>query len=328
MARQSQLLRKKLLQILSDQALHSGEELAFQIGISRTAIWKHIRYLKGAGIQISSVTGQGYQLQQPLELLDGEEIKKHLKAGTKNRISDLDVLFETDSTNQRLIEYLVSSSIHGRVMLAEYQSGGRGRRGKHWCSPLAGSINLSLGWYYDLPPENLACISLAAGIAVMRALKRMKINDVRLKWPNDIMAGGKKLGGILVETRSESAGAIDIIIGLGINIDCDDAIRNLDQAAIDIATLCPSLPSRNQLTALLIEELILMMQQIPKISKKTLLDEWRKYDYAIGHRATVDLSGQEYEGTVLGIDDDGLLLMKIRGNIKKFTSGQVSLKVT
>ena len=150
-------LRKRLIRLLASGGIHSGADLARRLHISRTAIWKHINYLRNCGMLIDANAGQGYQLSRPVELLQKKKIQDQLFPDVRGKIRSLELLFETGSTNQVLVERQQQGDIHGRVVLAEYQSHGRGRRGNAWISPMAGSINLSLGWHYDIPPQQPGC---------------------------------------------------------------------------------------------------------------------------------------------------------------------------
>jgi len=327
MSSHSDSLRKKLVKILSDHKIHSGADLARHMAVSRTAIWKHINYLRLCGLDIDPVQGQGYQLNQVVDLLDKKKIQAQISARSGKKIRSLQLLFEAGSTNQLMVDRLSDSSLCGDVIIAEYQSQGRGRGGNTWISPMGVSINLSLGWHYEIPPKNAGCMSLACGVVVMRVFKKLGIQGTGLKWPNDIFANDRKLGGILVEMRGENAGPVDVITGIGLNVSSAEAITTIDQPTTEMAALTDTLPSRNHIAGLLIDELVIMLDQFPDMERGKILNEWRRYDCAKGRQATVTLPGTSWTGSVMGIDDEGLLLMRIKNKVRKFTSGQVSLAV-
>lgn len=206
-----------LLSMISDGNIHSGEELAKQLDISRAAIWKSIKHLESLGLQIEAVRGKGYRLTNQIELLSERVIKKTLSPIASKSCKVVDVLFKTESTNSYLFNRLGSGQIHGNAVLAEYQSNGRGRRGNKWVSPLGSGVCLSVGWRFDIAPASLGLLSLYMGVAIARALGEVELTNVGLKWPNDIVIMNKKLGGILLELRGEASGPVDVIIGIGVN---------------------------------------------------------------------------------------------------------------
>ncbi len=327
MSQHSENLRRGLLKLLGDQAFHSGTGIARSLSLSRTAVWKHLRHLRDCGIQIDSVRGRGYRLAQPLEMLDEQNIRASLSPAARSTIRDIRVLFETTSTSDSLVESLPSGPFQGQVLLAEYQSRGRGRRGNDWVSPMASAVCLSLGWHYEVPPANLQYLSLSCGVAMMRLFDHLDIPGVGLKWPNDILAGDRKLGGILVETRGEQAGPADVVIGIGINFLQTQALDSIDQPATAVAALTGALPSRNLFAAGMINELVAMLQGLPQRPAADILDDWRRHDCARGRPARVSLPDADCRGSVIGIDDDGLLLMRVDDEIRTFTAGQVSLEI-
>lgn len=179
--------KKLLLQLLSDGEFHSGTELAEHLEISRSAIWKQMNALEEQGIAIIAVNGKGYRLPIPMELLDKTRILQLLPASTRQKISVLETHDQIDSTNGYLSALSQEQSENsGVVCLAEHQIAGKGRRGRQWVSPFGRNIYLSFLWQFQEGPVSLSGLSLALGVAVIRALKIHNVNDVGLKWPNDI----------------------------------------------------------------------------------------------------------------------------------------------
>jgi len=257
--------KKVLLQFLADGKFHSGESIAKMLGVSRTAIWKQVQTLSDYGIEIYSVRGKGYKLSRPIELLDISKIRSTFTQALLPLIKDIEIFFETESTNQYLLELLSSKSLHGRIALAEFQISGRGRRGRSWISPIGSGVCLSVGWCFDSQPESIMALSLAAGVAVAHALEKVSSERVCLKWPNDIVYDGKKLGGILLESRGESAGPCAVVIGIGINVNLPGHINALiDQAHTDLARINATPPSRNLLAGSIISEILKMLVQFEK----------------------------------------------------------------
>lgn len=316
-----------LLARLSDGRFHSGQSLADDSGISRTAIWKHIQSLRAAGVNIYCIRGKGYCLAEPLELLNETTISKLIQTDIRNLPGQLEVFFEIESTNQYLLNKLSTEPIHGHVVLAEFQTAGRGRRGNHWFSPIGSGLCLSIGWRFDVNPASLMGLSLASGVAVLRALGKFEVKKTGLKWPNDIICNGAKLGGILLESRVEAAGTCDVVLGLGLNLRLPhEKLDNIEQPVTDIAQNCDGIPSRNELAAAVISELIIMFREYAQSGFTPFIESWRQSDSLAGKRAQLTLADKQLVGEVLGIDDNGLLQMQIDGGVKKFTSGELSIR--
>ena len=323
--------KKQLLQLLSDGKFHSGTKLAEQLNLSRSAIWKKINVLEACGIEIVAVNGKGYRLPEPIELLDKALILNQLPGSVRQHISVLDTHDQIDSTNSYL-----SALTHkqpessGVVCLAEQQTAGRGRRGRQWVSPFGCNIYLSILWQFQEGPASLSGLSLAVGVAVIKALKIHHIENVGLKWPNDIYWQQKKLGGILIEVSGESSGPCSAVIGLGLNLYLPEQQASaIEQDWVDIKQIRGnSTPlSRNQLLATLIEQLINVTANYTEQSFAQYRDEWRQYDCMRGQQVHLFMGNRKIAGIVQGINDDGLLLLKTQdGQVQSFASGEVSFR--
>lgn len=320
---------RQVLAVLADGEIHSGQHLADATGVTRSAVWKQIRRLAGLGLEVEGTSGRGYRLAAPLELLDAEGIHRHLDPGARQVPVDIEALFEIDSTSHYLLDALAADSIHGRAVLAEYQSAGRGRRGNRWLAAPASGLCLSLGWHYESTPASLTCLSLAAGVAVAGALRGEGCRGVQLKWPNDVLVDGAKLAGILIESHAQGAGPCDVVIGVGVNVRMPEQLeRTLDRRVTDLErVLAPVRPSRNRLAARLINALVAMLKQYGSDGFISFLEAWRDLDYAAGREAVLQLPGQQTTGRVVGIDENGLLVMDIEGELRKFSSGELSLRI-
>lgn len=317
---------RALLECLLDNSRHSGGRLATQAGVSRTAIWQGIKRLRRLGLTISAKHGQGYRLEDPVELLDETALRREL--GPKAGALRLEILFDTDSTNNRLTASFGRPDFHGRIVLAEHQRTGKGRRGRTWASPLGGGLCLSIGWRFEAPPASLNALSLACGVAVIDALEGLGLSGLGLKWPNDIMRAGGKLGGILLESRSETAATCDVAIGIGLNIRLPEAVRaGIDQPVADLSSCLSQAPSRNRLAGKIIAEQLSMLTRVAEQGLGEYLRKWRTLDCFSGRRARLLLPGQALRGEVRGVDDNGLLLMQIDGGpLRTFSSGELSLR--
>jgi len=318
-----------LLSIISDGKLHSGEELASRFNISRAAIWKSIKHLESLGLPIEAIRGKGYRLSHGIELLSEKRIKKSLSPLAIEHCRNIEVLFKTESTNSCLFDRLATEQIHGNVVLAEYQSHGRGRRGNKWLSPLASGITFSVGWRFDIVPRTLSLLSLYMGVAMARALHAEKITNVGLKWPNDVVVMNKKIGGILLEVRGEASGPVDVVIGIGMNYELAEEFNsNIDQAVTDICSHTEQRLSRNNLVATLLSNVFEILEGLSRDQSSNLLNEWRALDCYAEQRVKLFLPNEEIEGVLKGVDDQGLLLMSVGGEVKRYTSGEISLRMS
>ena len=318
----------KLFRLIADGELHSDEELGNALGVSRTAIWKIINSLSDYGVTIDAVKGKGCRLSRAVEFLDREALLSLMNSSAAKILGKLEIFEEVDSTNHYLLNNSEAIDKHANVVLAEYQTQGRGRRRKSWVSPIGSGIIFSTLWHFEQPVESLTCLSLAVGSAVIRVLTRMGFGDVGLKWPNDIFFQNKKLGGLLIEIRGENADPCDVVIGLGLNIAFPiDFKGNINQPWIDLAGIKRSIPSRNVIAAALITEILLLLDGYAKSSIEEIINEWQKYDCMYGKKVKLNLLDQNIIGQVVGIDSDGGLLMLVNDSVQKFTAGEISLRV-
>jgi BirA family biotin operon repressor/biotin-[acetyl-CoA-carboxylase] ligase len=319
-------LRRRLLNLLSDGEFHSGEALGASMGVSRMAVWKHLKVLREMGVDLTVLRGKGYRLPYSLELLERERI---LAAATVSGIEGIDVFLEVDSTNNWLREQALNGAPSGTVCVAEMQSAGRGRRGRSWVSPFAANLYLSLLWRSASGAAALGGLSLVTGIAVLRALRSFGIEDAGLKWPNDILAADAKLAGILIDVLGESNGPCAVIVGIGVNVSMPrDAVAAIDQPWTDLQQLTgDTIISRNDLAARLLDEVIPAIQAFDAAGLQPFLDEWRRYDLISGREVDLLLPNERITGTACGIDGGGALLVDTTSGRRRFASGEVSVRV-
>lgn len=304
----------------------SGEELAREAGITRAAVWKRVQALREAGVEIKASPGRGYALVRPLELLDAERLRAALSPAARAQLSALTVLFDTDSTNA--VALREPAPARGcAVWLAERQRAGRGRRGRAWSSPLAAHVYLSVSRRFEGGIAALQGLSLAVGVAACEALRALGFSDVALKWPNDLLAGGRKLGGILVEVGGEAAGPIRAVVGLGVNVQMPAAAaREIDQAWTDLASLGEAPPSRQAVAAALLDALLPALARFESEGLAPFLARWPALDALAGRAVRVDCGGEVHEGTALGVSEDGALRLAVRDGERRFHAGEASLR--
>ena len=320
--------RYRLLNFLADGRFHSGEKLGDALGIGRSAVWKLVRSLAPLGIDCHAVTGKGYRLANPIELLDREQILAELSSETRARLDRVEVLNEIDSTNAYLVrEMNEDPSQRVRACFAEFQSAGRGRRGRQWLSPFGTNIYLSVCWQFDATPEVMQGLSLALGVQAARAIASCHIEGVELKWPNDLVWNGRKLGGILVEMSGESSGPWRITAGIGLNVGMPRALgSSIDQPWTNLRAITESVVGRNQLAGRLLHHVLVGLARFSREGFQPFLDEWQRLDTMRGQLVVLDTGSAVVQGFAQGVDDTGALLLSTGGDTRRFVSGDVSLR--
>lgn len=323
---------RRLLRLLADGQFHSGTELADKLAISRSAVWKQLQTLAELNIELVAVSGKGYKLNRPIQLLDRERISSYLEPRALQLLSRIDIHDVIDSTNNHLLEAARNGDSSGLICVSEYQSGGKGRRGRGWVSPFGHNIYLSALWRYQCGPGSIAGLSLAIGVAVVKALIRLGVDDIGLKWPNDIYWRRRKLAGILIEVSGESGGPCHAVIGVGLNLYLPDRqAEAIEQAWADLRQIIGDsvFEQRNKLVALLLNELLPVIAEFDKQSLSEVAREWRHFDCMQGEAAAIYIGNQIYRGIVQGIDDQGMLLLDDSdGKRRSFASGEVSFRAT
>jgi BirA family biotin operon repressor/biotin-[acetyl-CoA-carboxylase] ligase len=321
---------RQLLHLLADGKWHSGEELASQLGISRTAVWKQLGQLKALlNIDCHAVRGRGYRLPIPMELLDGRSIRESLSQAAKHKLPDIHILDSIASTNSYLMEKVSESLASGLVCVAEQQTEGRGRRGRSWVSPFGHNIYFSMYLRFPLAPAELSGISLVAGLAVVRTLEQLGIVDVGLKWPNDILYKDQKLAGLLLEVAGEQSGPSNVVVGIGLNINLSPTdAESIDQPWIDLKNIQGGESiSRNRIVAGLVDNLFELMGRFEKEGLMSLRGMWRQYDLYDGKSIQLQLGNRQIYGVHRGIDESGALLVETEEGIKAYHGGEVSLRL-
>ena len=320
-----------LLLLLAGGELHSGESLASQLGQTRAAVWKGVERLRALGIEVQAHARRGYRLASPVEMLDAGRLLRELQAPHLTRLRQLEVLFEVDSTNTRLMKSPPPPPGCADVCIAELQNAGRGRLGRKWLAPFGSGIAMSVSWTFSDGARALPALSLGVGVAVSRALARIGAVQMGLKWPNDIWYGDRKVGGVLVEIRAEAGGPAHVVIGVGINVSVPPADRSKMEAGgarvAAVEDACATPPSRNRIAGALLDELLGMLCEFEQAGFAKFRDEWMALD-ALGGRAVRVLVGERAEnGTARGVDVEGALLLERDGQMQRFVSGEASLRL-
>jgi BirA family biotin operon repressor/biotin-[acetyl-CoA-carboxylase] ligase len=315
---------------LADGEFHSGEQLAEALGVSRAAVWKAVESLRELGATLHAVRNRGYRLRSGSDALDSKRIAGLLPRTAPVHIRSIETAWGVDSTNSVLLARPNPPFGTCEVLLAEYQTAGRGRRGRAWLAPPGGSICLSLCWSFREVPRDLGALGLVIGVCALRALKESGLDDARLKWPNDIVVDGKKLGGILIELRAESAGPASVVIGIGLNValggEVLQAIGETGVAAIDLVSAGLKQPSRNALAAVLITQIVRGLPIFEKDGLKAFAEEWRGADALRGRQIDVHTLEGVSRGLARGIDLHGALVVETPQGVRRFISGDVTVR--
>ena len=315
---------------LCDGEFHSGEDLAQVLGVTRSAVWKAANALRDLGTPLEAVRNRGYKMLASGEPLSAERICEGISRGVRDKLVRVDVEWSTGSTNTGLMDRPNPPQGRSEVLLAEFQTAGRGRRGRTWLAPPGGAVCLSLSWTFPQVPHDAGALSLAIGVCVLRALESQGVSGVQLKWPNDILIGDRKLGGILIELRAEAAGPACVVVGIGLNValgsELIEKIAATGLRAIDLSTVTHARIPRNAFAACIIESCIHGLIEFEQEGLRPFIDEWRHADALRGRPVSVQAGDAKDGGLARGIDLSGALLVETPGGLKKFFSGEVTVR--
>ncbi len=322
-------IRYRLIELLADGRFHSGEGLAKVLGVSRAAVWKQLRSFDELDLEVHAVRGRGYRLAVPFEPLNAEVIRQHVGASLRRRIEQLEVQREVDSTSEFLKRLSSPTLRQGiNVCLAEWQSAGRGRRGRRWISPYGANLYLSVACMLEESVLQSGGLSLAIAVAVHRTLRELGIEGLGLKWPNDIYFNSRKLAGILLDLSGESGGNYRVIIGVGINLRMpESAGGEIDQPWTDLRHNQLQ-QQRNRLAGKLLEHLAQVIDIFSRQGLGAFTEEWRRYDITADMPVDLQTGQQEsISGVARGVDPHGALLIEQDGRIKAFHAGEISVRL-
>jgi BirA family biotin operon repressor/biotin-[acetyl-CoA-carboxylase] ligase len=308
----------------------SGEYLASRLTVTRSAVWKAIEKLRELGLPINAQRPAGYCLPQALSSLDAVAITSLLPGATRRLVRQLEVEWSLGSTNDELLSRRDLPPGRCDVLLAENQQAGRGRRARQWFSVPGASLCLSLSWQYPALPADASALSLAIGVAAVRALRSLHDFPLQLKWPNDLQSAGRKLGGILIELRAEAAGPAYFVVGIGINVampgGARQLVKNSGTQLVDLSELTGGAIDRNTLAARLIGELVAAMQEFGRSGLASFRDEWQRHDALAGVQVQLSGAGGVQTGQAEGVDNDGALRLRTSAGIVRVVSGEISLR--
>lgn len=325
----TQPLTFALLRLLADGEFHSGEVLARQLGISRASVNNALRGVENYGLSLYSVRGRGYCLSNPPQWLDAACVERHLRGkGFK-----IEILDSAHSSNTLLLQRAAQGAPGGTVLAVEWQSDGRGRLGRSWHSGLGNALTFSLLWRFELGLSALSGLSLAAGVALMRALRAFGIVNAQLKWPNDVLGAEGKLAGILIEAQGDMLGPSAVVIGIGLNMtmpphllpQIDQPVTSLQDMVLAIPEI--EMPERNALLAGILGELQGVLQEFSTHDFSALRAEWERY-HAWQNRSVrlVLPDGSTVAGIARGVTESGALIVETAQGRSTFNAGEISLR--
>ena len=324
-----------LLRQLADGAFHSGEDLAATVGLTRARVSQLLKEAETAGLALERIRGRGYRLLATPDFLSADLIRAALSENVRRNpvipLLAIEVVDEIASTSTELLRRAQRKDIHASVLAAEWQTAGRGRRGRKWSAVAGGSLTFSLGWRFEQGAGYLAGLSLAVGVAVIRALEAEGLPGVELKWPNDLIHRHLKVGGILVELNGDALGPSTVVVGVGLNVRMPaSAKHDIDQPVSDLTAVAGrgAAPiDRNRLLARLVAELASAFSAYAETGFPPFAAEWQRRHAYQGKPVKLLLpDGASVKGTVAGVDSTGALVLADGPRRARFLSGEISLR--
>ncbi|STX28683.1 biotin-[acetylCoA carboxylase] holoenzyme synthetase and biotin operon repressor [Legionella beliardensis] len=317
-------IQLQLLNFLGDETCQSGHTIAQQLGVSRTAIWKQINQLTELGLPIKRNTGQGYQLDKPFIALNETAIRHYLSELNYQNEINFNLFATIDSTNRFLKDLPISRTT--TICCSEAQTKGRGRFGRKWHSPFGENIYFSGRWQLTCCLSQLSGLSLIVSLAILTSLQQLDIqHGIQLKWPNDLLWQHRKLAGVLIEILAETNGCVQIIIGIGINVNTSN--DKAETPWCSLREITGQFFDRNQLIATLIYTLDSHLKQFLAQGFKSFQNHWQQVDYLNGRQIEVFQANTSLSGYACGVNEQGQLCLKDEhGNYHYLSSGDTSLK--
>ena len=261
--------------------------------------------------------------------LDGDVIRQLARDPLRQELTRIEVFAEIDSTNSYLMQVPAPDPGELCVAVTRNQTAGRGRHGKTWQSPPGSGLCLSAAYTFTSPPKNLPALTLAVGLGAIDALEKLGAQGIGLKWPNDLMALDGKLAGILTEVQQQSADAVTVVTGIGVNVDLPsefDSGPETDWArrVVDLKRVCDILPSPESIAAELVGHLLNVFIDFESSGFAAIADRWSQYDWLLGRELIIDSVAEQITGVAAGVADDGALLVHtVESGIRRVTSGTI-----
>lgn len=321
-------MQNKVLELLkATDGYISGENISSTLGVSRTTVWKCINALKESGYTILSVTNKGYKLcacPDVLNLSDVQRLIGDYKADCVG--TDIRIMQTVDSTNDEIKRLAHSGVSEGVLVAADIQTAGRGRLSRSWYSQ-SGGVYFSFMLKPELAPSDVAAITLAAGYSVCLVIRRLTGCDARIKWPNDIIIGNKKICGILTEMEAQTDRVDFVVIGIGINVNQEQFDEEMSQKATSLFLETGKKIDRNLVLAEVSKSLDKAMKSYLLSISLDDMKQFKQICATLGRRVSVERNGNHIEGTAVDIFPTGELIIKTDDGKKlPIFSGEVSVQ--
>lgn len=315
-----------LLRLLADGEFHSGEALARTLEVSRATVWNAVRALEAADLEVHKVPGRGYRLPESISMLDAREVER-AAGGLSTRLR-VEVVDTVESTNTLMMARAATGAASGSVIAAESQLRGRGRMGRPWHAGLGRSLTFSLLWRFTRGAAELGGLSLATGLAIVRALETLGASELALKWPNDVLWRERKLAGVLIEMHGDALGPSAIVVGIGLNVRLSGSLRGrIDQPAAELEAVCGRRLDRNVVLGALLMHLATVFGQFDEHGFAPLRSEWERRHAFQDREIAVNLpNGHVEHGIARGVADNGALLFERDGAVRLIHSGEISVR--
>lgn len=315
-------MKSKILEILEKKGDYvSGEEISKEIGISRAAVWKHIKKLRELDYEIDSKTNEGYKLIKSPE----KQIEFELERLLETKIIGKKILFfeEVDSTNNKAKQIALEEN-EGTVVISEMQTSGRGRRGREWYSP-KGGIYVSFVLKPNVSPEKASQLTLVSSLALVKTLNSMDNNlNAKIKWPNDILISGKKISGILTELSADVEKINYIVVGVGINLNTEKEI--LPENGTSLKIEMKEEVSIKLFLKSFLEHYDSIYQEYINGKIDLIIERWKDNSDTLGKKVKIIGINETFEGLAKDIDENGALILQTKEKEIKVYSGDVSLR--
>lgn len=320
-------MKQEVLKLLKEaDGFLSGQSICDSLGVSRTAVWKVVNQLKEEGYQIRSVRNRGYLLDSFADVMTEAELASSVRSRWCGR--EIHYFPETDSTNIQAKRLAELGASHGCLVVADSQTAGRGRRGRHWSSEPGGGIFMSLILRPPFSPESASMVTLVAALAVSEGIFRSTGERVLIKWPNDLVCHRKKLCGILTEMSTEIDRIHYVVVGMGINVNTETFPEELDKQATSLRLLTGKPIQRSQIAASVLEQFETYYETfVEQGDLSPFLDRYQSQLVCMGETIRVLLPREEFQGVAEGIDPTGALKVRLRdGTCRLVVSGEVSIR--
>lgn len=302
----------------------SGEEISQKLNVTRTAVWKNIKKLREEGYTINSATNKGYKLVDSPNLLNMQQIKSELKTNWLGQ--ELIVMQETGSTNQEVKALAANGAQRGLVVATELQSKGKGRLGRTWISPKGKDLCFSILLKPQIDMSEIGIVTLCGALAVCRVIREHLGLDAKIKWPNDVIIGSRKLCGILTEMAADMEQIEYVVSGIGINVNNTDFAEDIAHKATSLCIESGKEIDRAKLLCRVLEAIEKIIDTYYENGETALLAEYRLLCATIGREVSFTRSGKSYVGYASDITSTGSLVVDCSGNKTEISSGEVTVQ--